>query len=42
MQLDLTDDQKTFQQSARRAIEKAIPVTKVREMVEDGATFDRG
>src|SRR5262249_21211962 len=41
MQLDLTDDQKTFQQAARRWIEKEIPLTKIREMVEDGATFDR-
>lgn len=41
MQLDLTDDQKTFQQAARRAIEKEIPLTKIREMAEVGATFDR-
>lgn len=42
MQLDLTDDQRTFQQTARRSIEKEIPLTKIRGMVEDGATFDRG
>ena len=41
MQLDLTDDQKTFQQTARRSIEKAIPLTKIRDLVEEGATFDR-
>lgn len=41
MQLDLTDDQKTFQQTARRAIEKVVPLPRIREMVEDGATFDR-
>lgn len=42
MQLDLTDDQKTFQQAARRSIEKEIPLAKIREMVEEGADFDRG
>jgi alkylation response protein AidB-like acyl-CoA dehydrogenase len=42
MQLDLTDDQKTFQQSARRSIEKAVPLSRIREMVEAGVTFDRG
>lgn len=41
MQLDLTGDQKTFQQSARRSIEKQVPLTKIREQVEVGATFDR-
>jgi alkylation response protein AidB-like acyl-CoA dehydrogenase len=41
MQLDLTDDQKTFQQAARRSIEKEIPLTKIRELVEEGATLDR-
>ena len=42
MQLDLTDDQKTFQQTARRSLEKEIPLTKIRELVEVGGTFDRG
>lgn len=42
MQLDLTNDQKTFQQTARKAIEKEIPLTKIREMVDAGETFDRG
>lgn len=42
MQLDLTGDQKTFQQVARQSIEKEIPLTKIRELVEDGTTFDRG
>ncbi|MQW77587.1 acyl-CoA dehydrogenase [Nocardioides sp. dk4132] len=41
MQLDLNDDQKTFQQTARRAIEKEMPLSRIREMVEVGATFDR-
>ena len=41
MQLDLTGDQKTFQQVARRAIEKEVPLTRTRELVEDRATFDR-
>lgn len=41
MQLDLTGDQKTFQQAARRSIEKQIPLTRIREQVEEGATFDR-
>lgn len=41
MQLDLTPDQKTFQQAARRSIEKQIPVTRIREIVEEGGTFDR-
>lgn len=42
MQLDLTDDQKTFRQAAQRSIEKEIPLTKIRELVEEGASFDRG
>ncbi|WP_457208100.1 acyl-CoA dehydrogenase family protein [Nocardioides sp. P5_C9_2] len=42
MQLDLTDDQKTFRQAAQRSIEKEIPLTKIRELVEGGAIFDRG
>ena len=41
MQLDLTDDQKTFRQAAQRSIEKDVPLTKIRERVEEGATFDR-
>lgn len=41
MQIDLTDDQKTFQQTARRSIEREIPLTKIRERVDEGLTFDR-
>lgn len=42
MQLDLTGDQKTFQQTARRSIDKEVPLATIRERVEEGTTFDRG
>ncbi|MEQ6900375.1 acyl-CoA dehydrogenase family protein [Nocardioides sp. YIM 152588] len=41
MQLDLTPDQKTFQATARKALEKEVPLTRIREMVEAGEPFDR-
>lgn len=40
MQLDLTADQKTFQSTARKMLDKEMPLSRIRELVDAGEPFD--
>ena len=41
MDLDLSDDQRLFQETTRRFLEKALPMARVREVIESDDGFDR-
>ena len=42
MDLELTDDRQLFHETTTRFIESELPISKVRELHDDPAGFDRG